>query len=93
MVSPADCAGLHRRIAGGTKSWPLRIKVGDKRRDIGFGPYHGKIGMTDDQAAVVEALSLDEARNRARELRNEYRRTGAIVSPTQAEAERAASQK
>ncbi|RYD98279.1 MAG: site-specific integrase [Sphingobacteriales bacterium] len=88
MVGPADCAGLHLRIEGGTKSWALRIKVGDKRRDIGLGPYHAKIGLTDDEGAAIEALSLEEARNRARELRNEYRKTGAIISPTQANADR-----
>jgi len=88
MVGPADCAGLHLRIEGGTRSWALRIKIGEKRRDVGLGPYHGKFGLTDDEAATIEALSLDEARDRARELRKEYRRTGSVVTPTQVEAER-----
>ena len=33
MVGPSDCAGLHLRIEGGTKSWALRYKLGEKRRD------------------------------------------------------------
>lgn len=82
MVGPADCAGLHLRIEGGTKSWSLRIKIGDKRRDIGLGPYNGKIGMTDEEAARLAGLSLAEARMKARELRRVARETGAIVSPT-----------
>ncbi|WP_288986275.1 site-specific integrase [uncultured Sphingopyxis sp.] len=82
MVGPSDCAGLHLRIEGGTKSWALRIKIGDKRRDIGLGPYNGKIGVTDEEAARLDGLSLAEARLKARELRRVARETGVIVSPT-----------
>jgi integrase len=82
MVGPSDCAGLHLRLEGGTKSWALRIKVGDKRRDIGLGPYNGKVGMTELEAARSEGLTLAEARSKARELRRLARDTGAIVSPT-----------
>ena len=87
MVGPADCAGLHLRIEGGTKSWALRIKVADKRRDIGLGPYNGKIGVTDEEATRLDGLSLAEARWKARELRRGARETGSILSPTKAKAE------
>lgn len=87
MVGPADCAGLHLRIEGGTKSWALRIKVGDKRRDVGLGPYNGKIGATDEEAGKLEGLSLKEAQTKARTLRRQYRETGMIVSPTIAKVE------
>ncbi|MCJ1959890.1 tyrosine-type recombinase/integrase [Novosphingobium mangrovi (ex Hu et al. 2023)] len=94
MVGPSDCAGLHLRLEGGTKSWALRIKVGDKRRDIGLGPYNGKVGMTDEEAGRADGLSLAEARTKARELRRMARETGAVVSPTAAvrEAVRAEAQ-
>lgn len=82
MVGPSECAGLHLRIEGGAKVWALRIKVGDQRRDIGLGPYNGKIGATEEAAARMVGLSLVEARNRARELRRQARETGAIISPT-----------
>lgn len=82
MVGPADCAGLHLRLEGGTKSWALRIKVGDKRRDIGLGPYSGKIGMTEAEVARSEGLNLAEARTKARELRRLARENGALISPT-----------
>ncbi len=73
MVGPADCAGLHLRIEGGTKSWALRYKLGDKRRDVGLGPYNGKIGATDEEANQLPGLSLDEARIEARKLRRMVR--------------------
>lgn len=82
MVGPSDCAGLHLRIEAGTKSWVLRVKVGEKRRDIGLGPYNGKIGVTEDVAARMDGLSLSEARWKARELRREARQTGQLISPT-----------
>lgn len=84
MVGPSDCAGLHLRIEGRTKSWALRIKVGEKRRDIGLGPYQSKIGLTDEEAAKTDGLSLSEARIKARQLRREYRETGTVVTPTAA---------
>lgn len=87
MVGPADCAGLHLRIEGGTKSWALRMKVGEKRRDIGLGPYNGKAGATDKEAAALPGLSLAEARTKAREIRRTARETGQLVSPTWAKAE------
>ena len=89
MVGPADCAGLHLRIEGGTKSWSLRIKVGEKRRDIGLGPYNGKAGATDEEAAKLEGLSLAEARWKARELRRTAREAGVIVSPRSAKIQAA----
>lgn len=69
MVGPSDCAGLHLRIEGGSKSWALRYKLGEKRRDVGLGPYSGKIGATEEEAAHLPGLSLDEARKKARKLR------------------------
>lgn len=73
MVGPSDCAGLHLRIEGGTKSWALRYKLGEKRRDVGLGPYNGKIGATDEEAAELPGLSLNEARIEARKLRRMVR--------------------
>lgn len=87
MVGPSDCAGLHLRIEGGTKSWALRMKVGEKRRDIGLGPYNAKAGVTDEEAANLPGLSLAEARMKAREIRRTARETGQLVSPTWAKAE------
>lgn len=51
--------GLHLRIAGESRAWVLRIKVGDRRCDIGLGPY------TD--------VSLAEARETARGHRKKVR--------------------
>jgi integrase len=48
-------AGLHLQIRGGSRSWILRAKVGDRRRDIGLG------GFPD--------VSLADARDRARVAR------------------------
>jgi integrase len=87
MVGPMDCAGLHLRIEGGTKSWALRIKVDDKRRDIGLGSYAGKANMSDADAAKLPGLSLAEARVKARELRMAARRGDTIISPTVAKVE------
>lgn len=50
-------SGLHLKITDtGSKSWVLRTTVGSKRRDIGLGSY--------------PSVSLAEARERAREVRN-----------------------
>ncbi len=50
-------SGLHLRVvATGARSWVLRVMVGGKRRDIGLGSY--------------PSVSLAEARERAREVRN-----------------------
>lgn len=92
MVGPSDCAGLHLRIEGGTKSWALRIKVGDKRRDIGLGAYNAKAGVTDAEAAKLPGLSLAEARAKARELRAMAQETGTVISPTVAKTEAAKAQ-
>jgi len=56
-VGGAD--GLHLRIAGNSKAWVLRIKIGAKRHDVGLGPY-------------PEVL-LAEARELAREYRKKVR--------------------
>ncbi len=56
-VGGAD--GLHFRVAGNSRAWVLRIKVGSKRRDIGLGPY-------------PEVL-LADAREMAREYRKKVR--------------------
>jgi integrase len=87
MVGPMDCAGLHLRLEGGTKSWALRIKVDDKRRDIGLGPYNAKTNVSDEEAAKLPGLSLAEARAKARELRMVAKRAGSILSPTAAKVE------
>lgn len=95
-VMVGDCAGLHIRIEGGSKVWALRVKVGDKRRDIGLGRYNGKINKPDakdrleqlshdevvKEIALLDGLSLGEARVVGRKLRAHYRATRSIVSPT-----------
>lgn len=51
--------GLHLRIAGDSRAWVLRIKVGDRRCDIGLGPFSD--------------VSLAEAREAARGHRRKVR--------------------
>lgn len=51
--------GLHLRIAGESRAWVLRIKVGDRRCDLGLGPYSD--------------VSLAEAREVARTHRRKVR--------------------
>jgi integrase len=48
--------GLHLRIEGKNRWWVLRIKVGNRRRDLGLGRY--------------PEISLADARDLAREKRN-----------------------
>jgi integrase len=50
-VGGAD--GLHLRIAGASRAWVLRLKVNDKRCDIGLGPYP-TIGLSDAREAARE---------------------------------------
>ena len=69
MVGGDFCQGLHIRIEGGTKTWALRYKLGDRRRDVGLGPYNGKVGLTEREAEAQPGLSLKQARDRAREFR------------------------
>jgi anthranilate phosphoribosyltransferase len=67
--SAGGADGLHLRIAGNSRSWVLRIAVGTRknskgeivvhRRDMGLGSY--------------PEVSLDEAREKARELRVKVR--------------------
>lgn len=51
--------GLYFRIAGNSRAWVLRFKVGDKRRDHGLGSY--------------PEVSLADAREAAREYRRKAR--------------------
>lgn len=51
--------GLHLRIVGESRAWVLRIKIGDRRCDIGLGPY--------------PEVSLANARDIAREHRKKVR--------------------
>ncbi|MDQ7954779.1 MAG: integrase arm-type DNA-binding domain-containing protein [Pseudomonadota bacterium] len=46
--------GLHLRITKGHKGWVLRIMVGERRRDLGLGPY--------------PEISLADAREKARDM-------------------------
>lgn len=69
MVGGDFCQGLHLRIEGGTKTWALRYKLGDRRRDVGLGPYNGKVGLTEKEAEALPGLSLKQAREKAREYR------------------------
>lgn len=48
-VGGAD--GLHLRIVGDSRAWVLRIKVQDRRSDIGLGPYP-EIGIADAREAA-----------------------------------------
>ncbi|WP_297480437.1 site-specific integrase [Ferrovum sp.] len=56
FYSVGGCRGLHLRITGGSKAWVLRITIGDRRRDIGLGPY--------------PETGLADARRKAQELRD-----------------------
>lgn len=56
-VGGAD--GLHLRIAGESRAWILRIKVGERRCDMGLGPY--------------PEVALAEARETARRYRKRVR--------------------
>lgn len=51
--------GLHLRIIGNSKAWTLRVKIGDRRCDIGLGPY--------------PEVSLSDARETARAYRKKVR--------------------
>jgi integrase len=51
--------GLHLRIIGNSKAWLLRVKIGDRRCDIGLGPY--------------PEVSLGDAREAARVHRKKVR--------------------
>lgn len=53
-------AGLHLQVKNSNaRSWILRVKIGDKRRDVGLGGYPD--------------VGLAEARDRAREAREQIR--------------------
>ena len=56
FYSVGGCRGLHLRITGGSKAWVLRITIGDRRRDLGLGPY--------------PETGLADARRKAQELRD-----------------------
>lgn len=45
-------AGLYLQVRGDARSWILRVKVGDKRRDMGLGPF----------PTVTLALAREQAR-------------------------------
>lgn len=49
--------GLHLSIAGNSKAWVLRVKIGDRRTDLGLGSF--------------EDVSLATAREKAAQLRKE----------------------
>lgn len=51
--------GLHLRIVGESRAWVLRIKIGNRRCDIGLGPY--------------PEVTLADARDLAREHRKKVR--------------------
>lgn len=60
-------AGLHLRISAGHRGWILRVKVGEKRKDIGLGAY--------------PSVSLAEARDRAWKLHKGIREGHDPVAP------------
>lgn len=60
-------AGLHLRISAGYRGWILRVQVGDQRKDMGLGAY--------------PAVSLQEAREKARKIHDDLRNGFAPVSP------------
>lgn len=59
--------GLHLRVSGDHRGWVLRLQVGDKRQDIGLGAY--------------PAVSLSEAREKAREMHSGLREGRDPVAP------------
>lgn len=60
--------GVHLRVTGtGFRSWILRVKVGEQRRDMGLGSY--------------PEVSLAEARDKAREVHACLRRGEVPVAP------------
>lgn len=87
MVGGEDCAGLHLRIEGASKSWALRYKLGERRRDIGLGPYNPKKNMTDAEAEEAPGMTLFEARNRARAIRRMIRKGIDPIEQQRAEAQ------
>lgn len=77
----ADGGGLYLRVqGGGARSWLFRSLVGGKARDIGLGP-----------AAGPGALSLADARMRARELASQAAK-GGLLEGKRAQAKKAAAQ-
>lgn len=77
----ADGGGLYLRVQGaGARSWLFRTLVGGKARDIGLGP-----------AAGAGALSLADARVRARELASQAAK-GELLEGKRAQAKKAAAQ-
>lgn len=70
--------GLHLRVLGDHRGWVLRILAGDKRRDIGLGAY--------------PAVSLADARIKAREIHDELNKGLLPLSPTKQKREALAIQ-
>lgn len=60
-------SGLHLRVSAGYRGWILRIQVGDQRKDMGLGAY--------------PAVSLLEAREKARKIHDDLRNGLVPVSP------------
>ena len=50
-VGGAD--GLHLRIAGASRAWVLRAKIGARRCDIGLGPFP-EVTLTDARDAAID---------------------------------------
>lgn len=72
--------GLHLQVSlTGAKSWILRIKIGNKRRDMGLGPY--------------PAVTLAQAHQKAREARESVDQgVDPILTRERAQSERRAAQ-
>lgn len=70
-------AGLHLRVAGNSRTWVLRIKVADRRRDMGLGAF--------------PEVSLAEARQRALEQRKAVARGLDPIEERQAQRAREAA--
>lgn len=51
-------AGLYLQVRGAARTWVLRIKIGDKRRDIGLGAY----------PSITLAMAFQKARERRDEV-------------------------
>ncbi|WP_342781697.1 tyrosine-type recombinase/integrase [Aquicoccus porphyridii] len=61
LYSVGGVAGLHMQITPhGGRSWVLRVKVGEKRRDLGLGGF--------------PTVTLSQARDKAREARDKIER-------------------
>lgn len=80
----ADGGGLYLEVDGGRKSWIWRYRNGDKRRDMGLGPYP-EVGLAEvraerDKWRDLLKAGIDPIDNRDRQIREA--KQAATVVPT-----------